>query len=141
MYKRKKVPQEGSLKFEEHSDVDLAYAVPKRHHMLAFAGGKWFPFADPVQQTGWIIDIRISSPHVIIGNQHRVWKIVNNGTRLCSYIPKTTNNIIAKTYAIRTNNYRQGILKMVLQILSSGIHWFRVTNINNTPRDISRRQA
>ena len=47
VYKRIKVRQEGigSLKFEELGDVDIAYAVPKRHHMLAFAGGKWFSFA------------------------------------------------------------------------------------------------
>ena len=64
VYKRKKE----SLKFEDLSDLDLAYAVPKRHHMLAFAEGKWFPFADPVQQTGWLIDIRISSPYVMTGN-------------------------------------------------------------------------
>ena len=71
VYKRIKVRQEGigSLKFEELGDVDIAYAVPKRHHMLAFAGGKWFPFADPVQQMGWLIDIRIFSPYIVTGNQ------------------------------------------------------------------------
>ena len=49
VYKRKKVTQEGSLKFEELSDVDTSHVVPKRLHTLVFTGEKWFPFADPVQ--------------------------------------------------------------------------------------------
>ena len=50
VYKKKDVAQEGigSLKFEELSDVDVLYAVPKRVHTLAFTGSKWVNFADPV---------------------------------------------------------------------------------------------
>ena len=53
VYKRKKfTPSEGirSLKFKELSDVDISHAVPRRLHSLAFTGGKWVAFADPVQQ-------------------------------------------------------------------------------------------
>ena len=52
VYKRKKVPQEGSLKFEELSNVDFAYDVPKRHHMLAFAGGKVVSLCGPRPTNG-----------------------------------------------------------------------------------------
>ena len=52
VYKRKKVPQEGSLKFEELGDVDLAYAVPKWHHMLAFAVGKVVSLCGPRPTNG-----------------------------------------------------------------------------------------
>ena len=63
-YKRKRVTQEGSLRFEELSDVDVSFAIPKRLHTLAFTGGggggKWFAFADPVPQ-GWHIDVKLAS--------------------------------------------------------------------------------
>ena len=87
--KEKNVTQEGngSLKFEELSDVDVSYAVRKRLHTLAFTGGKWFAFADPVPQ-GWHIDVKILPRYVVTGKQHKVWKIVNSGTWLCSYIPQ-----------------------------------------------------
>ena len=64
VYRRKRLPQEedGPLKFEELSNVDVSYATPKRVHTLVYTGEKWFPFADPAQQRGWHIDIKISSP-------------------------------------------------------------------------------
>ena len=54
MYRRKKLPQEenGPLKFEELSNVDLSHATPKRVHTLVFDGKKWFPFANPIKQDG-----------------------------------------------------------------------------------------
>ena len=62
VYKRKEVIHEwvGSLKFGELSDLDTSHAVPKRAHTLAFTGSEWVAFADPVQQTGWLIEIKIS---------------------------------------------------------------------------------
>ena len=92
VYKRKKfTPFEGirSLKFEELSDVDISHAVPRRLHSLAYTGEKWDAFADPVQQTGWFIDLKIASPYVVTGKKHELRKVVNSGTRPCSYIPET----------------------------------------------------
>ena len=49
-------------------------------------------------------------------NRHRVQKIVNSGTRLCSYFPKTKNIVITET-----SNSRRGILKMVSEFFQLGI--------------------
>ena len=98
VYKRKKLtPSEGirSLKFEELSDVDISHAVPRRLHSLAFTGSKWVAFADPVTQTGWLIDLKISSPYVVTGKEHKLRKVVNSGTGLCSYIPETKNIVVS----------------------------------------------
>ena len=99
VYKRKQfTPSEGirSLKFEELSDVDISHAVTRRLHSLAFTGDKWVAFADPVQQTGWLIDLKIVSPYVVTGKEHKLRKVVNSGTRLCSFIPETKDIIISK---------------------------------------------
>ena len=78
VYKRKSftpsAPSEGirSLKFEELRDVDISHAVPRRRHSLAFTGDKWIAFADPVQQTCWLIDLKIASPYAVIGKEHKV---------------------------------------------------------------------
>ena len=98
VYKRKKVTAQeggGAQKLGELSDVDVSYAVPRRLHMLAFTGSRWVAFADPVQETGWMIDIRISSPYVATGQQHKVRKVTNSCTRLCSYVPETKNLVIS----------------------------------------------
>ena len=120
VYKRKKVtPSEGfrSLKFEELSDVDISHAVPRQLHSLAFTWDKWVAFADPVQQTGWFIDLKIASPYVVTGKEHKLQKVVNSGTRLCSSIPETRNIIVSKTpdqsYVLKTGNGNLGSLKMV----------------------------
>ena len=63
MYKRKKVTTQeggGAQKLGELSVVSVSYAVPRRLHQLAFTGSRWVAFEDPVQETGWMIDIRIS---------------------------------------------------------------------------------
>ena len=67
VYKRKKFIPSESLKFEELSDVDISHAVPRRLHSLAFTGSKWVAFADPIQQLGWLIDLKISSPFIVTG--------------------------------------------------------------------------
>ena len=90
-----------------------------------FTEGKWFSFADPVPH-GWYIDVKLVPPYVVTGKQHKVRKIVNSGTQLCSYIPKTNNIVISNTFAIRTSNNRQGVLKMVSEfsparIIGSGL--------------------
>ena len=74
----------GAQKLGELIDVDVSYAVPRRLHTLAFTGSKWIAFADPTQQTGWLIDIRISSPYVATEREHKNRKMTNAGTRLCS---------------------------------------------------------
>ena len=88
----------GSLEFGELSDLDTSHAVPKRAHTLAFTGSKWVAFAVPVQQTGWLIDIKIVSPYVATGKGHTVRKVVNSGTRLCSYIPETKKTLSLKKH-------------------------------------------
>lgn len=121
VYKRKEVTLEGmSVKFGELSDVDVSQAVPKRLHTLAFTGSKWMAFADPVP-TGWLIDIKLSSPYVETGKRHKVRKIKNSGTRLCSYIPETKNIVVSEDYMLKTNDSQQGILKMVSEFSPAGI--------------------
>ena len=127
VYKRNFVTLEGegSQKFEL-SDIDTSHAVPKRIYMLAFTGSKWVPFADPLQQTGWLTDIKNISPHVVTGKEHKVRKVVNTGTRLCSYIPETKNIVIEEaqdklSYILKTSNSRQGTLKMASEFSPAGI--------------------
>ena len=108
------------------STVDISHAVPKRAHTQAFTGSKWVAFVDPVQQSGWLIDIKIISPHVATGKRHKVRKGVNSGTRLCSYITETKNIIIEEAqdkwgYVLKTSNNTQGILKMVSEFFPVGI--------------------
>ena len=128
VYKRKEVTLEGagSQTFGELSDIDTLHAVPKQSHTLAFTGSKWIAFADPLQQTGWLIDIKIISPHVVTGKEHKVRKVVNSGTRLCSYILETKIIVIEEardklSNILKTNNSRQGTLKMVSEFSPAGI--------------------
>ena len=69
------------------------------------------------QQTGWLIDIRISSPYVATGQQHKVRKVTNAG----SYVPETKNVVISEQYTLKTSNSREGILKMVSEFSPAGI--------------------
>ena len=112
-----------SLKFEELSDVNISHAVPRRLHSLAFTGDKWVAFADPVQQTGWLIDLKIASPYVVTGKEHKLRKVVNSGTRLCSFISR--NIIVSKapgpSYVLKTVNGKRGSPKMVSEFPPAGI--------------------
>ena len=124
VYKRKKVTAQeggGAQKLGELSDVDVSYAVPKRLHTLAFTGSKWIAFADPVKTTGWMIDIRISSLYVATGQHHKVRKVTNSGTRLCSYIPMIRNVVVSEQHTLKTSNSREGILKMISEFSPAGI--------------------
>ena len=145
VYKRKKVTTQeggGAQKLGELSDVDVSYAVPRWLHQLAFTGSKWLAFADPKQQTVWLIDIRISSPYVATGREHKVRKVTNAGTRLCSYVPETKNVVISEQYTLKTSNSREGISKNGIQILSSRNHRRgKRAHINNPPRGDPRRPA
>ena len=114
VYKRKKfTPSEGirSLKFEELSDGDISHAVPKRLYSLAFTGDKWVAFADPVQQTGWSIDLKIASPYVVTGKEHKLRKVVNSATRLCSFIPETRIIIVSKAPDQKLGTANGGVLR------------------------------
>ena len=116
MYKRKKVTGQewgGAQKLGELIDVDVSYAVPRQLHTLAFTGSKWIAFADPSQQTGWLNDIRISSPYVATGREYKVRKVTNAGTRLCSYVPEIKNVVISEQYTLKKGNSLERILKMV----------------------------
>ena len=143
VYKRKKVTAQeggGAQKLGELSNVDVSYAVPRRLHMLAFTGSKWVTFADPVQKMGWMMDIRISSPYVATGREHKVLKVTNAGTRLCSYVPETKNVVISEQYTLKTSNSREGILKMVSEFPLPGIIGAgKESRINNPPRGDPRR--
>ena len=124
VYKRKKVTAQegdGAQKLRELSDVEVSYAVPRRLHMLVFTGSKWVAFAVPVQEMGWMIDIRISSPYVATGQHHKVQKGTNNGTRLCSYIPETRNVVIREQHMLKISNSREGVLKMISEFSPAGI--------------------
>ena len=124
VYKRKKVTTQkggGAQKLGELSDVDVSYVVPRRLHQLAFTGSRWVTFSDPVQEMGWMIDIRISSPYVATGQHHKVQKVTNSGTRLCSYVPETKNVVISEQYTLKTSNSQEGILKMVSEFSPAGI--------------------
>ena len=109
-----------SLEFEELSDAGISHAIPRRLHSLALTGDKWVAFADPVQQTGWFIDLKIASPYVVTGKEHKLRKVVNSGTRLSSFIPETRNIIVSKapdqSYVLKTGNGKRGSLKMVLEM-------------------------
>ena len=138
VYKRKKrspSKREVGRRNSERSDVDVSYAVPRRLHTPAFTWSKWVAFADPVQETGWMIDIRISSPYVSTRQHHKVRKVTNSGIRLCSYVPETKNVVVSRQYTLKTSNSRVGIISMVSE-LSSGN-----TYSNNPSRGDPRRPA
>ena len=101
--------------------MDVSYTVSRRLHTLAFTGSRWVAFADPVQQTGWLVDMRVSVPHVVMGQQHKVQKVTNGGTRLCSYVPETKNVVISERYTLKTSNSPLGILKMISEFAPAGI--------------------
>ena len=119
--KRSQPKRGGAQKLGKLSDVDVSYAVPRRLHTLAFTGSKWVAFADPVQKTGWMIAIRISTPYVATGRGHKVRKVPNAGTRLCSYVPETKNVVISEQYTLKTSNSQEWILKMVSEFPPPGI--------------------
>ena len=115
VYKRKQFVLFESLKFEELSDGIISHAVPRRRHSLAFTGGKWVAFAKPLQQTGWLIDLKITSQFVVTGKKHKLRKIVNSGIRLCSYIPETRIIVVSEvpdqSYVLKQAHANGGVLR------------------------------
>ena len=77
VYKRKKVTVQewgGAQKL----GVDRRRRFICRPETASYAGVYWEQvdcFADPTQQTGWLIDIRISSPYVATRREHKVRKV------------------------------------------------------------------
>ena len=49
------------------------------------------------------------------GKEHKLRKVVNSGTRLCSFIPETRNVFVAKapdqSYVLKTVNGKRGVLR------------------------------
>lgn len=90
-----------------------------------FTGSTWVALADPLQQTGWLIDLKILSLYVVTGKEHKLSKIVNCGTWLCSYIPETKNVVVQESpdpsYMLKTGNSKQGSLKNVSGFPPAGI--------------------
>ena len=78
-----------------------------------------------MQQTGWFIDLKIASPYVVTGKEHKLRKVVNSGTRLCSFILETRNIIVSKaldqSYVLKTGNGTRGSLKMVSKFPPAGV--------------------
>ena len=68
-----------------------------------------------------MIDIRISSPYIATGQHHKVRKLTNAGTWLCSYVPETKTVVISRQYTLKTSNSREGIIKMVSEFSPAGI--------------------
>ena len=124
VYKRKKVVTQeggGAQKLGELSDVDVSYAAPRRLHTLAFTGSRWVAFADPVQETGWLVDVKVSAPYVVTAQQHKIRKVINAGTRLCFHVPGIKNVVASERYTLKTSNSRPGVLKMVSEVAPAGI--------------------
>ena len=61
------------------------------------------------------------------GQHHQIRKIINSGTRLCSYVPKTENIVISENYALKPNNARQVVLRMISEFSPAGIIILGVT--------------
>ena len=57
------------------------------------------------------------------GNEHKVQKVVNSGTRLCSFIPETKNIVVSDDHTLKKQS-RQGSLKMVSEFPPIGIIGF-----------------
>ena len=90
-------------------------------HTLAFTGSKWVAFADPVQETGWLVDVKVSAPYIVTGREHKVRKVTNAGTWLCSYVPETKNVVISEHFTLGTGNSWPGVLKMVSEFAPAGV--------------------
>ena len=138
--KRKKKFTPGSLKFEELSDVDISHAVPRLLHSFAFTGSTWVAFADPLQQTGWLTNLKISSLFVVTGKNHRLRKVVNSGTWLCSYIPETRNIVVSEApnqnYVLKQATANGGVLRLSPRITTPpprGDHLFGAIGLDDLP--------
>ena len=68
------------------------------------------------------------SPYVVTGKEHKLRKVVNSGTWLCSFIPETRNIVVSKApdaalaarYVLKTGNGKRGSLKMVSEFPPAG---------------------
>ena len=58
------------------------------------------------------------------GKEHKLLKLVNSGTRLCSFIPETRNIVVSKSpdqsYVLKTGNGKRGSLKIVSEFPPAG---------------------
>ena len=113
--KRRSPPKRelGSRRSSESWAMLMFHMPPPGGYTLAFTGSKWVAFADPVQQTGWLVHVKVSAPYVVTGQQHKIRKVINAGTRLCSYVPGTKNMVVSERYTLKTSNSRPGVLRMV----------------------------
>ena len=59
------------------------------------------------------------------GKNHKLRKVVNSGTRLCSFIPKTKNDVVqeapGRSYVLKTGNGKRGTFKTVFEFPPAGI--------------------
>ena len=78
------------------------------------------PFSWP-QEPGYLGDLCEPRPYVVTGWEHKVRKVMNSGTRLCSYVPETKKVVVSERYTLKTSNGQPGILKMVSEFAPVGI--------------------
>ena len=67
------------------------------------------------------MDVKVAAPYMATGQHHKVRKVTNAGTWLCSYIPETKNVVVSERYTLKTSNSWQGVLKMVSEFAPAGI--------------------
>ena len=57
--------------------------------------------------------------------KHKLQKVINSGTRLCSYIPETRNIVVSEapdqSYVLKTGNDKRGSLKILSEFPPAGI--------------------
>ena len=46
------------------------------------------------------------------GQHHKIRKVTNAGTWLCSYVPETKNVVVSEHYTLKTSHSQPGVLKM-----------------------------
>ena len=95
--------------------------IPRLAVQTAGIGASFPADAHDIRHGRQKVRFRISSPYVATGQQHKVRKVTNAGTRLCSYVPETKNVVISEQYTLKTSNSREGILKMVSEFSPAGI--------------------
>ena len=65
--------------------------------------------------------MKVSAPYVITGREHKVRKVTNAGTQLCSYVPETKNVVVSERYTLATGSSQPDVLNMVSEFAPAGI--------------------
>ena len=77
-------------KLEELSDVDFKDAeINVKYNLIKNNKGKWF-LMKPIN---WVINLSVTPQNIFVGKQHRLKKIMNNGSALVSYVSNKRQSI------------------------------------------------